>query len=133
MINMNDINAVGRRKTSVARVYLFTDKKKSVTINKKSLEEYFCDRADLITEILSPFTILGRENTYRIKINVFGGGKTGQAGAIKLGLSRALASFDERTRKILRSNGFLTRDSRMVERKKPFHRKARKSEQYKKR
>jgi len=133
MVNMNDVNAVGRRKTSVARVFMFSGKEKGIVVNKTPLEEYFSDRKDLVNDIISPFEILGRENTYLIKVNVKGGGKKGQAGAIRLGISRALAKLDERTRKILRTKGFLTRDARMVERKKPYKRKARKSEQYKKR
>lgn len=130
---MENISVVGRRKTSVARVHLFSDGKGEIIVNKIPLEEYFSDRRDLIADMLSPFEVTGRNNKFTIKINVKGGGKKGQAGAIRLGISRALGSLDEETRRLLRSAGYLTRDSRMVERKKPFRRKARKSEQYKKR
>ena len=133
MVNMDDIHAVGRRKTSVARVYISTGKSGTINVNEKPLEKYFEDREDLVAEIKSPFAVLGKENTFGIKINVNGGGKKGQAGAIKLGISRALAQLDENTKKILRTRGLLTRDARMIERKKPFRRKARKREQYKKR
>ncbi len=133
MARMNEINAVGRRKTSVARVYMFTGKDKEIIVNKKPLEEYFNHSMGIIKETMSPFKILGIENDCLIKINVKGGGKNGQAGAIKLGISRVLAQLDEKTRKILRANGFLTRDARMVERKKIGKHKARKGIQYSKR
>lgn len=133
MAKMNEINAIGRRKTSVARVFMFTGKGKEIIVNKKLLNEYFSGRDDLIREIMMPFDILNKENEYLIKVNVKGGGKRGQAGAIRLGISRVLAQLDEKTRKILRTNGFLTRDARMVERKKIGKHKARKSIQYSKR
>lgn len=130
---MENINAVGRRKTAVARVHMFPGGKGEVIINRRSINEYFSDRKEFIEYAMSPFKLTGVENGYTIKINVKGGGKKGQSGAIRLGISRALAQLDEKTRKILRTNGYLTRDARMVERKKPYRRKARKSEQYKKR
>ncbi len=133
MAGMNEIVGVGRRKTSVARVFMFTSKEKQILVNKEPLEDYFNGRADLVREVLSPFELIGKENTYLIKINVKGGGQRGQAGAIKLGISRVLAQLDEKTRKMLRANGFLTRDARMVERKKIGKHKARKSIQYSKR
>jgi len=133
MAKMNDICGLGRRKTSVARVFMFTGKEPEILVNGKQLENYFDKRLDLVKEALSPFEILGKENSYRIKINVKGGGKRGQAGAIKLGISRALAQLDENTKRTLRANGFLTRDARMVERKKPGRHKARKSIQFSKR
>lgn len=133
MIKMNEIHVVGRRKTAVAQIHMFSGKGKKIMVNKKPIEEYFSDFVNLIEEITRPFKIVGMENEYFIKINVKGGGKSGQAGAIRLGLSRALAQLDEKSRKILRSEGFLTRDSRVVERKKPGHHKARKSTQYSKR
>ena len=108
MATMSDINAVGRRKTSVARVFMFTDKGSAVMVNKVPIEEYLGGRADLIKEALSPFAAIGKENDCLIKINVKGGGQSGQAGAIRLGISRVLAKLDEQTRKILRANGFLT-------------------------
>lgn len=130
---MNEINGLGRRKTSIARIFMFAGRGTGIIVNKKPLEEYFHGRQELIKEALGPFELLGRENTNLIKINVKGGGMSGQAGAIKLGLSRVLAKLDEPTRKTLRANGFLTRDSRMVERKKIGKHKARKSIQYSKR
>lgn len=130
---MENISVVGRRKSSVARVHLFLNGKGEIIVNKKPLEEYFSDRKDLVPDIKSPFEVSGRSNKFTIKVNVKGGGKKGQAGAVRLGISRALGQLDEESRRLLRSAGYLTRDSRMVERKKPYKRKARKSEQYKKR
>ena len=133
MAKMNDINAVGRRKKSVARVFMFSGRGNDILINNRQLDEYFNGRPDLVNEVISPFKMLGQKNEYLIKVNVDGGGIRGQAGAIKLGISRVLAKLDEQTRKILRKNGFLTRDARMVERKKIGKHKARKSIQYSKR
>ncbi|MGM0568843.1 MAG: 30S ribosomal protein S9 [Elusimicrobiota bacterium] len=132
---METLQAVGRRKASVARVYFFPKAKgkNSFIINKKPLKEYFIDRKDMVRSILSPLKYLGFEGTYNIKVTVHGGGKKGQAEAIRLGLSRTLSQMDEQSRKKLRSRGFLTRDPRVVERKKPGRRKARKKEQYSKR
>lgn len=132
-VSMENITSVGRRKTSVARIHMFPNGKGEIIVNKKPFKEYFSDRWDLMDDILSPFAVTGVDNRFTIKINVKGGGKKGQAGAVRLGLSRALAQLDEKTSKTLRANGYLTRDARMVERKKPHKRKARKSEQYKKR
>ncbi|MFH1415311.1 MAG: 30S ribosomal protein S9 [Elusimicrobiota bacterium] len=130
---MNEINAVGRRKTAVARVFMFTGKSDNILVNKKSIDDYFGKRQELVNEALSPFKLLGIDKTSLVKINVRGGGKSGQAGAIRLGISRILAKLDEQSRKILRANGYLTRDARMVERKKVGRHKARKSIQYSKR
>jgi len=133
MTKMNDINAVGRRKKSVARVFMFAGRGNDVLVNKRQLDEYFNGRPDLVDEVMSPFKMLGQKNEYLIKVNVDGGGIRGQAGAIKLGIARVLAKLDEPSRKLLRKNGFLTRDARMVERKKIGKHKARKSIQYSKR
>ncbi len=133
MSDMTHINAVGRRKKSVARAYMFTGEKGGITVNKKKVEDYFSDRGDLLKDIKKPLNLIGNGSSFKIKLNVKGGGKKGQAGAIRLAISRALAQLDEGTRRSLRKSGFLTRDARMVERKKPYRRKARKSEQYKKR
>jgi small subunit ribosomal protein S9 len=133
MAKMNDINAVGRRKKSVARVFMFSGRGNDILVNNRKLVEYFNGRPDLVNEVISPFEVLGQKNEYLIKVNVNGGGIRGQAGAIKLGISRVLAKLDEQTRRILRKNGFLTRDARMVERKKIGKHKARKSIQYSKR
>jgi small subunit ribosomal protein S9 len=133
MPKMSEVHVVGRRKSAVARVHLFSTGPGSIIVNKKPYTEYFADRKDLIADLESPFKALGMENGHLFKVNVRGGGKTGQAGAIRLGIARALARLDETSRKILRSEGYLTRDSRVVERKKFGHHKARKSEQYSKR
>ncbi|MGM0441779.1 MAG: 30S ribosomal protein S9 [Elusimicrobiota bacterium] len=134
MVNMNELNAVGRRKTAVARVYMFPEKKeKKILVNGKPIKTYFQGHDLQYKDAISPFEALNIEPSSLIKINVKGGGVSGQAGAIKLGISRVFAQLDEKSRKILRSKGFLTRDSRVVERKKPGHRKARKSEQFSKR
>ncbi|MBN2406552.1 MAG: 30S ribosomal protein S9 [Elusimicrobia bacterium] len=130
---MDEIQAVGRRKCSIARVHLFPGKEKSILINSMAVQEYFSDAKDRIQEILSPFKALNIDNEYLIKINVCGGGKSGQVGAIRLGISRALAKLDEKSRKVLRTKGFLTRDARIVERKKPGRHKARKGDQFSKR
>ncbi|MEA3506744.1 MAG: 30S ribosomal protein S9 [Elusimicrobiota bacterium] len=130
---MNRINAIGRRKEATARVYMTPDKKADIIVNKKSMEDYFSKNKLPMEEVMEPFKLLGIDNKYQIKINVKGGGKNGQAGAIKLGISRCLSQLDEQTRKTLRANELLTRDSRMVERKKPGRHKARKSIQFSKR
>ncbi len=133
---MELIHGLGRRKSSVARVYfspVVKAGKREFIINKKPLEEYFSGRKDLINIVKSPLEFLGYDSPCRIKVTVRGGGISGQADAIKLGLSRTLARMDEESRKKLRVSGFLTRDPRVVERKKPGRRKARKKEQYSKR
>ncbi len=132
--NMNELNAVGRRKSAVARVFMFPEKKsKKIIVNGKSVKEYFKGHDLQYNDALSPFQALNMDHSCFIKINVKGGGVSGQAGAIKLGISRVLSQLDDKSRKTLRSKGFLTRDPRVVERKKPGRRKARKSEQFSKR
>ncbi len=132
---MEYLNAVGRRKSSVARVYFSPSagSKSEFIVNKMPVDKYFSGRGDLVKTAKSPLGFLGYEKPCIIKVNVNGGGNKGQAESIKLGLSRALSQMDEETRKKLRASGFLTRDSRVVERKKPGRRKARKKEQYSKR
>jgi len=122
---------VGRRKTAVARVML-TDGSGKVTINKKELEIYF-PIAVLREEVLKPFEATATQGRYDAKVRVEGGGQTGQAGAIKLGIARSLVSIDEDHRQNLRNAGLLTRDPRMVERKKYGQKKARKRFQFSKR
>ncbi|MBF8293745.1 MAG: ribosomal protein [Bacteroidetes bacterium] len=122
---------VGRRKTAVARVKL-TDGSGKVTINKKELEIYF-PIAVLREEVLKPFEATATQGRYDVKVRVEGGGQTGQAGAIKLGIARSLVSIDEDHRQNLRNAGLLTRDPRMVERKKYGQKKARKRFQFSKR
>ena len=128
---MQSTNAIGRRKTSVARIYL-TKGKGNVTINNKGLESYFTT-AQLQRVVKEPFTVTETQDQFDIKINVEGGGITGQAEAIRLAISRALIKINEENKTSLKQKGFLTRDPRMVERKKPGLKKARKSSQFSKR
>ena len=122
----------GRRKSSVARVVLNSPGKGVITINGLSIENYI-PRDSLITMIKQPLVALEQENGYDIKVNVSGGGLTGQSGAIRLGISRALLKVNPDSRSLLKSNGLLTRDSRKVERKKPGQPGARKKFQFSKR
>ncbi|MCX6133612.1 MAG: 30S ribosomal protein S9 [Ignavibacteriales bacterium] len=128
---MPSIITVGRRKTAVARVKL-TDGSGKVTVNNKDLEKYF-PIAVLREDVLKPFIATSTQGRYDAKVRVAGGGSTGQAGAIKLGIARSLVSLDEDHRQNLRNAGLLTRDPRMVERKKYGQKKARKRFQFSKR
>ncbi len=121
----------GRRKTSVARVRLIPGNGK-ITVNNKDIEEYFNSEILKMT-IKNPLIISETTNKFDVIVNVFGGGHTGQAGAIRHGISRALLEADAELRPILKKAGFLTRDSRMKERKKYGLKKARKSPQFSKR
>jgi small subunit ribosomal protein S9 len=121
----------GRRKRSIARVYL-TSGKGNITINNKPYEDYLC-RSTLATIVRQPLEAVGDVNGYDINVNVNGGGLTGQAGAIRLGIARALLEVNEDFRSTLRKAGFLTRDARKVERKKYGQPGARKRFQYSKR
>ncbi len=123
--------AVGRRKTSTARVYLRPGTGK-VVVNKRPLETYFQLETQRRT-LLSPLTIAGTANSMDVVVNVKGGGVTGQSEAIRLGIARALVASSEEHRKVLREAGLLTRDPRMVERKKYGQPKARKRFQFSKR
>jgi len=121
----------GRRKSSVARVYLVPGKGK-ITINKRDIEEYFgIETLKVITK--QALTITNTLEKFDINVNVHGGGFTGQAGAIRLGIARALLEADADQRKILKQAGFLTRDSRMKERKKYGLKAARRAPQFSKR
>jgi small subunit ribosomal protein S9 len=124
-------HAVGRRKTSVARVYLKPGSGKW-EVNGRTLGDYF-PRASLVQLIQQPFTVTDTLGAFDVKANVNGGGVTGQAGALRLGIARALVSVDEQHRHKLREQGLLTRDSRAVERKKPGRPGARKRFQFSKR
>lgn len=126
-----DVNSVGRRKSSVARVYL-TKGTGKITINKREIVDYF-PKATSRYVVNQPLTLLALTDKYDFNINVKGGGITGQAGAIRLGISRAILKMDEELRPKLREAGFLTRDSRKVERKKYGLAGARKSFQFSKR
>ena len=123
--------ATGKRKTSVARVYM-TKGKGVFTINKKPMDEYF-GRETSSMIVNQPLDVVDMHNKFDFNIIVKGGGDTGQAGAIRLGVTRAIMAYDEETRGDLRKAGLVTRDARIVERKKVGKKKARKSEQYSKR
>lgn len=123
--------AVGRRKSSTARVRLQRGSGQ-ITVNRKSLEEYFGrDTARMI--VRQPLERIDMRDQFDINVNVSGGGNSGQAGAIRHGLSRALTDYDETLRSTMRQAGYLTRDAREVERKKVGLHKARKRPQYSKR
>jgi small subunit ribosomal protein S9 len=124
-------NATGRRKTSVARVYLSNGSGK-ITVNGKDVQDYF-GRGEHVYVVRQAMMVTDTESNYDVSVNVVGGGKTGQAGAIRHGLARALARHDETNYSVLRANGFMTRDPRMVERKKYGQRGARRKFQFSKR
>ena len=128
---MEQIITVGRRKTSTARVFLQKGKG-VITVNKKKLEDYF-GREVAQMVVKQPLETADLTKGVDIKATVSGGGSFGQAGAIRLGIARALVEFDEDLKPALKKEGFLTRDSRKVERKKVGLRKARKRPQYSKR
>ena len=125
---MEVVNAVGRRKTAVARVYL-NEGKGNITINKKSLEEYFT-LPTLQYIVKQPLELLGVLGQYDIKVNLVGGGFNGQAEALRLGIARALVKVNAEDKSKLRAAGFMTRDPREVERKKPGRPGARKRFQF---
>lgn len=128
---MSVINTLGRRKTSVARVYLSEGSGK-ITVNKKDLSVYF-KTPMLLDKVNQPFTITELTGKYDVVANVDGGGINGQAEAIRLGISKALVEIDAELKPALKAEGLMTRDPRMVERKKPGQKKARKKFQFSKR
>ncbi|WP_350290274.1 30S ribosomal protein S9 [uncultured Croceitalea sp.] len=128
---MDVIHKIGRRKTAVARVYV-SEGKGNITVNKRKLEDYF-STATLQYKVKQPFTLTETEGNYDVKVNVYGGGITGQAEAVRLALSRVMCEIDAENRLILKPEGLLTRDPRMVERKKFGQKKARKKFQFSKR
>ncbi|MBR3123695.1 MAG: 30S ribosomal protein S9 [Prevotella sp.] len=128
---MEQINAVGRRKSSVARVYL-TEGTGKIVINKRELEQYF-PSGILQYVVTHPLQLLGVEGQYDIKANLDGGGCTGQSQALRMSIARALVKINADDKKALKTQGFLTRDSREVERKKPGQPKARRRFQFSKR
>ena len=128
---MEVIHKIGRRKTAVARVYV-SEGKGNITINKRDLKEYF-PTATLQYKVKQPFALTDNEDNYDVKVNVYGGGITGQAEAVRLALSRVLCEIDAENRIALKPEGLLTRDPRMVERKKFGQKKARKKFQFSKR
>lgn len=123
--------ATGRRKTSVARVYL-REGEGAISVNGRPIDEYFKIKEQL-SLIHQPLMVTDSEGKFSVLINVKGGGLNGQAGAARLGLSRALVVYDEMNLQSLRANGFMTRDPRMVERKKYGQRGARRKFQFSKR
>jgi small subunit ribosomal protein S9 len=128
---MEIVNTLGRRKSAVARIYV-SEGKGNVTINKRDLKEYF-PASTLQYIALQPLNLLDVKEKYDIKVNLDGGGPKGQAEALRLAISRALVEIDAESRKELKAAGFLTRDPREVERKKPGQPKARKRFQFSKR
>lgn len=128
---MSTVHKIGRRKTSVARVYVKPGAGK-MTVNGKEANEYFS--TDVMRyKLVQPFALTETVDQYDVTVNVFGGGNTGQAEAIRLGISRALVEINAEYRLSLKPAGLLTRDARMVERKKPGQKKARKRFQFSKR
>lgn len=131
MKKTNKFYGTGRRKSSVARVYLVSGNGK-ITINNRDIEEYFgLDTLKVI--VRQPLTLTNTLEKYDVIANVFGGGFTGQAGAIKHGITRALVQSDDALKPVLKKAGFLTRDPRMTERKKYGLKKARRAPQFSKR
>ena len=128
---MEVIHTIGRRKTSVARLYV-SKGKGAITVNKKNYTEFF-PTATLQYKIVQPLTLTENEGNYDLKVTVKGGGYNGQAEAVRLAISRALCQIDEENRLVLKPEGLLTRDPRMVERKKFGQKKARKKHQFSKR
>ncbi len=128
---MEVINALGRRKSAVARIYMKEGSGK-ITINKRELADYF--PSELIQFVVKqPLNLLNVADKYDIKVNLYGGGYTGQSQALRLAIARALIKVNADDKKALRAAGFVTRDPRKVERKKPGQPKARRRFQFSKR
>lgn len=128
---MDTINTVGRRKKSIARIYM-SKGKGNISVNSRDYKEYF-PTGVLQNKVNQPFDLLELAGQYDLKVNVGGGGITGQAEAIRLAISKALVSIDAENKPTLRQHGLMTRDPRMVERKKFGQKKARKKFQFSKR
>ena len=128
---MEPVNAIGRRKAAVARV-LLSDGKGKITVNDRDYKEYF-GAETLQYVVTQPLVLLNVVEKYDINVNLDGGGVKGQAEALRLGITRALVQVDAENKSVLRANGFVTRDPREVERKKPGQPKARKRFQFSKR
>lgn len=128
---METIHKIGRRKTAVARVYL-SEGTGSIIVNKKELNDYFTTGM-LQYKVNQPLMLTGNEGNFDLKVSVLGGGITGQAEAVRLAISRAMCELDAENRLTLKPEGLLTRDPRMVERKKFGQKKARKKFQFSKR
>ena len=128
---MGVIHKIGRRKTAVARVYV-TEGTGNITVNKKEFTTYF-PTATLQYKVMQPLTMTENGANFDVKVNVYGGGTTGQAEAVRMAIARAMCEVDAENRAILKPGGLLTRDPRMVERKKFGQKKARKRFQFSKR
>jgi small subunit ribosomal protein S9 len=128
---MGVIHKIGRRKAAVARVYV-SEGNGTITVNKRALEIYF-PTATLQYKVMQPMTLTENASNFDVKVNVFGGGVTGQAEAVRMAIARAMCEVDAEYRSILKPEGLLTRDPRMVERKKFGQKKARKKFQFSKR
>ncbi len=128
---MDVIHKIGRRKNAVARIYVSKGKGK-ITVNKRDMEEYFTT-GTLQYKVRQPLSLTDNLKSFDINANVHGGGTTGQAEAIRLAISRAMCELNEENRTVLKPEGLLTRDPRMVERKKFGQKKARKKFQFSKR
>ena len=128
---MDTIHSIGRRKASVARIYLKKGKG-NITVNGKDFKDYF-PTTSLQYKILQPFKITDNLGKFNLSVNVYGGGITGQVEAIRLAISRALSDMSDENKSALKKLGLLTRDPRMVERKKFGQKKARKKFQFSKR
>ena len=129
---MEYYEAVGRRKEATARVRLYSGGTGSIIINDRPLEGYFTRDVDIL-KLKEPLQVTAMENRFNVSVKVKGGGMTGQTGAIRLGIARALLKVDPDLRPVLRKGGFLTRDARVKERKKPGLLRARKAPTYTKR
>lgn len=125
------VHKIGRRKNAVARIYM-SEGNGTVTVNGKDYKQYFPTEV-MQYKVQQPFTLTENVDKYDVKVNVFGGGTTGQVEAVRLAISRALCEIDQENRKALKPEGLLTRDPRMVERKKFGQKKARKKFQFSKR
>ena len=123
---------LGRRKAATARVRLHIGGSGNITINDKIMQEYF-PRAGDVERVIEPLRVTGTEGRFDVTVKVNGGGITGQSDAVRLGVARALLKADPELQPVLRKGGFLTRDSRVKERKKPGLKRARKAPQYTKR
>ncbi|MFA7445424.1 MAG: 30S ribosomal protein S9 [Flavobacteriaceae bacterium] len=125
------IHKIGRRKTAVARIYL-SEGSGNITVNKRELKDYFTT-ATLQYKVKQALSLTGNEENFDVKVNVYGGGVTGQAEAVRMAIARAICEVDAENRAIVKPEGLLTRDPRMVERKKFGQKKARKRFQFSKR
>ena len=130
-MTMDTIHTIGRRKSAVARIYM-SKGKGNITVNNRESDKYFTT-ATLLYILNQPFSLVKMEGKFDVKVNVSGGGITGQVEAVRLAISRALCQFDPENRSALKVEGLMTRDPRMVERKKPGQKKARKKFQFSKR